>query len=520
MRKNLGDFQTPIPLANEVVSLLQRRLGPFERVLEPTCGSGSFVRALTNSAAPPSEVWALEIQDHYLEEVRALARSSPPGCVHVQPADIFRFSLQSIRWSTAGRLLVVGNPPWALNADLSARGSDNLPEKSNLRGLRGIDAITGAANFDIAEYIWLKLLRELAHESPTIALLCKTSVARNVLRFARQNRLPLLSSSLWRVDARKWFGVAADACLFAATVGPGIPTYETDVFPSMEAASPEARLGFVGDQLVPDVLGASGVADLLSGSAFEWRQGVKHDAAAVLELRCDGGRMHNGLGELVDVEPDRVFPLLKGSDVFHGRDAGRAVLLPQLHTGDDSTKLKLTHPRLWDYLSRHANTLSSRKSSIYRGRSPFAIFGVGPYSFAPYKVAISGLHKDARFLPVGPRDGRPILFDDTTYFLPARSASQCAVFSAVLNSAECQQALGVLVFWDMKRPITKAVLSRVNIVGLATRLSEDVLRVAVAAVLRQLNLPQAEADGLDGHALNRLLVGERLDVNENLVLPL
>lgn len=520
MRKNLGDFQTPITLASEIVSLIQRRLGPFERVLEPTCGSGSFVRALTASATPPSELWGLEIQGHYVDEVRALAGSSRSTRITVLSADIFRFPLRSIEWASHGRLLVVGNPPWALNADLSARGSGNLPEKSNLKGLRGIDAITGGANFDVAEYIWLKLLRELAHESPTIALLCKTSVARNVLRFAKEHRLPLLASTIWRVDAKKWFDVAADACVFATTLGSGPGEYEADVFPSIEASSPEGRFGFVDGHLVPDVRGASAVTELLSGSPFEWRQGVKHDAAPVLELRSDGGLMLNGLGEAVDVESDRVFPLVKGGDVFHGRDNGRSILLPQLHPGEDSTRLRATHPRLWNYLSRHSEALASRKSSIYRGRSPFAIFGIGPYSFARFKVAVSGLHKGARFLPVGPRNARPVLFDDTTYFLPANSAGQCAALAAILNSTVCQQALGALVFWDMKRPITKAVLGRLNISALAARLPESEWSADFARALGQLELSTVEAGHLHDGALHWLLSVQGARSPDALALPL
>src|SRR5438105_329350 len=113
-------------------------------------------------------------------------------CPHlaVIPSYFLHSFTQLSLWHPTGPLLVVGNPPWVTNAELGTLGSNNLPHKKNLKGLRGIEARTGGSNFDIAEYIWLKLIQELASEQPTIALLCKASVARNVLQFAFDTKLP------------------------------------------------------------------------------------------------------------------------------------------------------------------------------------------------------------------------------------------------------------------------------------------------------------------------------------------
>lgn len=473
-----------------------------------------------SSASPPSQVWGLELQESHLRDARKNLSEQERATLRLQQADIFRFSLPSLTWETDGPLLVVGNPPWVLNSDLGARDSDNLPAKSNLKGMRGIDAITGGANFDIAEFIWLKLLRELAHESPTIALLCKTTVARNVLRYCRQEKLPVVSSALWRIDAKQWFGVSTDACLFCVTTGPQPSRYEAEVFSGLDAEQPEARLGFLGDQLVPDIQTATTSAPLLSGSGVEWRQGVKHDAASIFELRETAGELVNGLGETVDVEVDRVFPLLKCTDVFHARHGARFVLLPQLHTGDDTMALQRSHPRLWSYLTRHANALGARKSSIYRSRGPFAVFGIGPYAFAPFKVAVSGLHKEARFVPVGPRAGKPVLLDDTTYFIPADSMEQCAALSAVLNSEACRKAIEAIVFWDMKRPITKALLSRLNLPRIAERVPKRTLTAAFRAIIAKLQPERASHDRAAVPEMTQLVLGSATLADQSLRLPL
>ena len=50
---------------------------------------------------------------------------------------------------------------------------------------------------------------------------------------------------------------------------------------------------------------------------------------------------------------------------------------------------------MWSYLQAHGARFARRKSSIYHGQPPFALFGIGPYSFAPFKVAILNLKQGA-----------------------------------------------------------------------------------------------------------------------------
>ena len=58
----------------------------------------------------------------------------------------------------------------------------------------------------------------------------------------------------------------------------------------------------------------------------------------------------------------------------------------------------------WGYLLAHADLLDARSSSIYRKRPRFSVFGVGPYTFAPWKVGISGFYKTLDFRAIGPVD--------------------------------------------------------------------------------------------------------------------
>jgi hypothetical protein len=202
---------------------------------------------------------------------------------------------------------------------------------------------------------------------------------------------------------------------------------------------------------------------------LNWRQGVKHDAADVMELVLGvNGRAQNKRGEAVDVEPDHVFPLLKGTDLAGSKRSRprRSVLVTQHRLGDDTRDLEHRAPMLWSYLNANRAAFDRRKSAIYRGRPPFAMFGIGDYSFAPFKVAVSGLHKDPRFRAVEPVDGRPTMLDDTCYFLPCRTIEQASTLAEVLNGPEAQDLVRALVFRDAKRPITKALLQRIDLKAL------------------------------------------------------
>lgn len=325
----------------------------WTRFLEPTCGQGNFIQGLLELDIPTPEIQGIDIQDKYIAYTKQLHQQTSAHLI-IQQANIFDVNLQTdLRWKKLGPLLVLGNPPWVTNATLSRLESDNLPMKSNFKQLSGFSAITGESNFDIAEYIWLKIIRELAPERPTIAMLCKTYVARNILTFAANADLPIAKACIWKINSKKYFN--------------------------------------------------------------------------------------------------------------------------HRHINEDTSHLEDDAPSLWKYLTKHRSICDARKSSIYRGKPPFVMFGIGDYSFSPYKVAISGLHKIPKFSAIGPLNGRPVQFDDTCYFIACTSAQQAALLVCLLNHPLCIQFLHSIVFWDAKRPITKKLLQRIDLLALLSRVNEQTL---------------------------------------------
>jgi hypothetical protein len=459
-----GDFQTPRDLAAKVLATaIGRDIWP--RVLEPTCGTGNFLHEAAIYSQAGTHIIGLEIQPHYAQ----LARGPSAD---VLLADIFAMHLgRDLAWRTTGPLLVVGNPPWVTNSQLSRLDSKNRPDRVNLKNLNGYDAMTGSSNFDIAEYIWLKLITELKEHSPTISLLCKTQVARNVLEYCAQFALPVSDATLHLINAKKWFNVAVDAGLFTLRVNSGPSSYLCKLYESLDSKTYQRQFGVVDGKLVADV-DAYIMGRHVEGSCqIEWRQGLKHDASAVMELTHSEEGPRTSSGVILQVEDDYLFPLLKCTDVFRGRiGLNKWVVVPQKTYAEDTARLARTAPRLWQYLNDNALVLDGRKSSIYRNRPRFSVFGLGGYSFAPYKIAISGLHKAAGFRLVGPIADKPVFFDDTCYILPFDDPVEAAVVLSLLEAEPAQRLLSSLAFFDSKRPINKKLLQRIDLLA-ASRLA-------------------------------------------------
>ena len=169
------------------------------------------------------------------------------------------------------------------------------------------------------------------------------------------------------------------------------------------------------------------------------------------------------------------------------------MIVPQDAIGEDTTWLKQANPQLWKYLSSHSDSFNARRSVIYKGKPPFSIFGVGGYSFKPYKVAMSGLYKSSHFSLLLPVNGKPVMLDDTCYLLGFDRLGEAAVALGLLNSPPVQDFLKSIVFSDSKRPYTKDVLMRIDLHKVASRVSTSSIRNYLAK-LEGAELDFEEAD--------------------------
>lgn len=475
-----GDFQTPINLAREVCSLVARTGFRPASVVEPTCGAGSFLRAVLETFPSVLRVLGFEINPQYVDQARRVVTPAVLSntFVEIRQSDFFLTDWPRIIQALPEPILLIGNPPWVTNAELSTLGSSNVPDKSNLDNLRGIDALTGKSNFDISEWMLRKNLEWLNGKRGMLAMLCKTAVARKVLLFAWKNTLTISSASVYNLDAQKYFGASVDACLLLVETNPTGRSGECWVYNSLYCEQPASIFGLRNGMLVHDVKSYERWRGLVGTGLKGWRSGIKHDCSKVFELRFDHGKFVNGLGEYVDPEPEVLFPLLKSSDLAARKEPRRWMVVPQRTMGEDPSRLRVNAPQTWSYLTAHAHLLDKRRSSIYKNHSRFSIFGVGPYSFAPWKVAISGLYKKLDFVQVPPFQGRPVVLDDTCYFFPCGSKEECSLLHELVTSEPAREFLSAFIFWDAKRPITAQILNLLDLWALARVLDkeEDVTR--------------------------------------------
>ena len=494
-----GDYQTPVGFSARVCDKLKTfyRLQP-DAVLEPTFGIGNFFEGVIDTFPSAKTLYGIEINAEYYGTAMRMLEQNQQAKPRTQlyNADIFTFDFCGMKeeLSIEDSLLIIGNPPWVTNSQLSSMSSENLPMKSNFKGHSGYDAMTGKGNFDIAEYIILKLLSEFAQYKCTLALLCKTVVAKNIVRDMGQYPFSVASMDLFSFNANEVFGVNCEAGLLVIQLGKAqkrtcsVYDFETDVrireFGWIDQA-------FYAD-IQPDTFRAN--ANIDGKCQFEWRQGVKHDCAKVMELRVDNdGHFINGFGEANQFRIGRfVYPLVKSSDfkTYEILDTRKYVIIPQRKVNEDTSSIQTRDPGLWEYLEKHGRSLSARKSAIYKNAPKYSIFGIGDYAFATYKVGVSGFYKEPVFALI--MGDIPIMMDDTCYFISFNRIEDAVISLALLNSPICQTFLKSIAFLDGKRPFTKEVLRRINMEKLSGLVSIDYILEFVNALTIECRLTEAD----------------------------
>ena len=489
-RTEFGDYQTPFELVVRVCDMLSRRGVMPNSIVEPNCGQGNFLVGAHRAFPQVRHIFGADINALYLDIARPLVEGlyKTADC-ELNIGDFFTLKWDDILKTLPDPLLIIGNPPWVTNSTLGEIGGSNLPTKSNFYKLSGIDAITGKSNFDISEWMISQMISWLDGRDATLAMLCKTSVARKIFLTSSVSGKNYESFDIYSIDAKKYFSAAVDACLIVVRSGEHSQIVDCNVYDCLEQTDSTSVVSYRDGSVIANTKLYECWKFLQGNQVYKWRSGIKHDCAKVMELRSENGLYLNRMGELVDLEDEYIFPLLKSSDVARYTELNPRfyVIVPQRQIGQDTGIIKTRAPKTAAYLDSHADMLEGRASSIYRGKPPFSIFGVGEYSFAPWKVAIAGLYKKLEFKIVGPHDGKPTMLDDTCYFISCKTEDEASVLCEILNSDIAREFYSAFIFWDAKRPITSGILNRLNIFALAEVLG-------LSSGLEKCNRYQSEMD--------------------------
>jgi len=461
-----GDYQTPKELSLKVCNVLKNLYYP-QSILEPNCGKGSF---LISSAEIFENLKILKGFDVNAEYVKDCKNSLEKYKISydIQEKNFFNIDWGEVIENLPKPLLVLGNPPWVTSSGIGVLGGDNLPQKSNFQGHKGFDALTGKSNFDISEWMLIHLLKNMQNQE-ILAMLCKTSVARKSLKHAWKNNFAIENAKIYNIDAKQYFNVSTDACLLVCefSINKNKHRKNAKIYNDLENLEEIGEIYFDGKNIVN--LRKTNY-ELEGEIIIPWRSGIKHDCSKVMELtKQENNILLNGLKEKTNIEQKYLFPLLKSSDVAKGNidEVRKLVIVTQEYVGQDTEIIQEQAPLTWEYLENHSQYLDARKSVIYKNKPKFSIFGIGDYSFAKYKLVISGLYKSLEFKIIRPIHNKPVMLDDTCYFLPCDSKEQCEFLYKILNTNIAKQHFEKYIFWDSKRPITADVLHKMDLIKLS-----------------------------------------------------
>jgi len=470
-----GDVQTPTDFVNEVYKIITATNFTPDIIIEPTCGIGNFLKGALNFFPKAKLLYGVEIQEKHLWYflLDTLSRVLIHN-IHKQQSEIKLFSSdifshifpQELRNDPKKSILVIGNPPWVTASELSKMNSQNIPVKSNIKKFSGIEAITGKSNFDISENIIVKMIENFSEHQGKLAILCKTSVIRNILKSLPDKNWKIGNIQALQFSAKKVFGKTCDASLLLMNFN---VKEKSPMCSLSNLENPDKiirNFGWVEDKFVADIQKYHKIKRLDKTGKYTWRHGVKHDASKILELeKLTTNTYKNKIGEELSIEDDLVYPLLKGSNLrnFEPKDKMKRILITQKALNEDTNKIKQLYPKTWHYLTSKEEYFHKRKSRIYKNKHEFSIFGIGNYSFTSYKVAIAGLYKTPFFAVIKPIMDKPVIFDDTCYYLSFNSFNEALFIASALNSNSAREFFDSIVFQDAKRPFTKEVLMRLDI---------------------------------------------------------
>jgi len=393
---------------------------------------------------------------------------------------------------------VAGNPPWVNWENLPEHYRDNtkpLWEEHGLFPHGGMDTILGKGKKDISmlmsyvamdkylreggklgflitqsvfktagagqgfrrfllgngEYIQVQHVDDMVELQPFEGASNRTSVV--IIQKGRKTKYPMPSYLYWKKTV-KGKSIAVDSSL-------------DDVLQMTErkqfAAEPVDAKDTTSPWLTGKPKAIKAVKKILGQSDYVAHEGVNTGGANgvywvdIVDKRPDGlaivSNITKGAKRKVEsiqmaIEPDLLYPLLRGGDVKRWQAEPSAYILmaqdPDKRCGIDENEMKADYPKTYLYLKRFEAVLRERKSrgvtDMIEGGAPFyTMFGVGDYTFAPYKVVWTRVDKDIKGAVTSSSEvagiNKVIVPIETAVLAAFNELAEAHYFCAMLNSS-------------------------------------------------------------------------------------
>ncbi len=454
-KKEYGDYQTPLLFAKKVLnySIKKFNINP-DLIIEPTCGVGNFIKA-SREYYPDVPIVGIDINSEYIDGLEDDVEN-----LKLYNENIFEYDFSQIIEKGFSEYLIIGNPPWVTNTNLSKFESDNIPVKNNVKNYGQFEAKTGMSNFDVSENIILHIIEKFRQLKTTIIFLCKYNVACNIFEHLVKTKTYPAKINIIKFNAMQIFGIDSSSCILIIQFNENNGKLKSCMVNNFSDPHDFYRIGIKNGKLYSNM---DNDIDLDGKCCFEWRQGIKHDCVKVMELESVGSEYKNKKGDIFGIEEDLLYPLLKSSNVKIPvvTESDQKILITQHKLKEDTSYIKEEYPLTWEYLERNKEYFDKRKSNIYQKAPDYSIFGIGDYTFKKYKVAISGFYKRGLFSLV--YDDKGMMLDDTCYYISFDDYDEAYITMLILNSEVVQRFLKNIVFLDSKRPYTKKILKRIDV---------------------------------------------------------
>ena len=509
VRLALGEYYTPRGIAELAVDSIDCDLGD-SRVLDPGCGAGIFLAAAIDAKRSVLDTTPAETVDRIVGSVvgidlNPVAVKTAKLAYLLAVADLLteterdRLSVPVFLTDALGLTrddeirfrgepadttfdALVGNPPWIpwerLPSTIKDAWRREYVTDLGLKPHDGVEARLGHSNDDVSVPYAFTCIHRYLREGGEAAFVLKRGLVRGpagtVLRRLRvgDRRLRLRRvHDFAALDPFPDAGAGAALYAFTADGEPEMPVPTTvwrandgGTVSFASAAALRDSAATVETELVPlddeDWTTAWVRADLAreaqGACAHEIRHGLKDDAAAVFGLDRD---------DLAAVETARVFPYLRSRHVRKFGLTGHDLrLVPADRAGEDNeAELRERYPGTYDYLATHRETLLDR-SSAWLDRGPFYTqFGLGPYTWAPYKVVWCRLGFKPDFAVASTRSDadlgeKTVVPGDHYMFVATDDRREAHFLCALLNSAPYQRTLRTLASGG-KASLSKSVVS-------------------------------------------------------------
>lgn len=435
-------------------------------VLDPTCGEGAFLEAFVflarregisitrDALACLHGVEIVEAdKSRLLERISACYDAKLVGN-NIRTADFITTKIEA-RYD-----VIVGNPPWInftdLPDELKAKWAPAFIGYQLVKDKRKV--LLGGSRADVATLILKKALDDVLTAGGRAAFFIPLSMffnsgANDLFRPFPGSTHGYRVVRLWDFGQEPAFGGISTrngAVLFDRQSSQTWPV-ETNVrrdgiWTRSYSIAGDHRSGAWRRHERPETDEQSLPAIAISPSQKP-RQGVNTCGANdIFIFERNGDKLRNGFDEEWELEEELLFPLMNAGSFGRPFDRSqRWILVPhETRTGRPLAWSAIAeHRRVAGYLSRHREALIRRKGTLINAhiRRGFwwALLGVGPYAFAPWKVAWEALGRK-RFTPVvleGRWQGNQALHA----FCPCSSVQEAEALAAALGGTQVERWL-------------------------------------------------------------------------------